>query len=59
MYMYLYIVRIIALFQYLQTGHAETIVTSKALENMTKKRSFIIGRSTFPGTGAYGGHWTG
>ena len=38
---------------------SEAIATSNALETLTKKRSFVISRSTFPGSGLYTGHWTG
>lgn len=38
----------------------ETIATYKALEaSRPGKRPFIISRSTFPGQGHYGGHWSG
>ncbi|XP_059088865.1 lysosomal alpha-glucosidase-like isoform X2 [Tigriopus californicus] len=41
-------------------GHSETVVTNAALRNVRPgKRPFIISRSTFPGQGHYGGHWTG
>ena len=40
-------------------GLSEAIATDKALENLTKRRSFVISRSTFPGSGAHTGHWTG
>ena len=40
-------------------GFLETIATNKALENIRLLRSLVISRSTFPGTGAHGGHWTG
>ena len=41
------------------TGLLEVQAGSKALEAIQKKRSFIITRSTFPGSGQYTGHWTG
>ena len=40
-------------------GLTEAIATSNALEALTKKRSFVISRSTFPGSGKHTGHWTG
>eukprot|EP01134_Creolimax_fragrantissima_P008464 CFRG8464T1 len=40
-------------------GHMEANVTKHGLEQARGKRSFIISRSTFPGTGAVAGHWTG
>ena len=40
-------------------GISEAIATNKALEGLTKKRSFVLSRSTFPGSGAHTGHWTG
>ena len=38
---------------------SEAIATSNALENLKKKRSFVLSRSTFPGSGTHTGHWTG
>ena len=33
---------------------------SRALDNiLVNKRSLVISRSTFPGTGAHSGHWLG
>jgi len=40
-------------------GLAQTRVTAQALERMTKKRPFVISRSTFPGSGLWAGHWLG
>ena len=40
-------------------GFSEGIATNKALTKIREKRPFIISRSTFPGYGNYGGHWTG
>lgn len=41
-------------------GFSEVIATSKALINIRSgKRSLIISRSSFPGIGHYGGHWSG
>ncbi|XP_071528131.1 lysosomal alpha-glucosidase-like [Panulirus ornatus] len=40
-------------------GFTETIATNVALQIIRGKRPFVISRSTFPGQGYYGGHWTG
>ena len=40
-------------------GFTEGIATNQALKNIRQKRPFIISRSTYPGFGHYGGHWTG
>ncbi|XP_060067005.1 lysosomal alpha-glucosidase-like [Ylistrum balloti] len=41
-------------------GLTETIATFKALQNVRgNRRPFIISRSTFPGQGQFGGHWSG
>ncbi|XP_065580074.1 lysosomal alpha-glucosidase-like [Artemia franciscana] len=40
-------------------GFTETIATNFALTEVLKRRPFIISRSTYPGQGHFGGHWTG
>eukprot|EP00794_Sanderia_malayensis_P012061 gene12061-13304_t len=40
-------------------GYSEGIVTMNSLNTVRKKRSLVIGRSTFSGSGAHQGHWTG
>ena len=40
-------------------GLSESIVTLKAARLATGKRSFILSRSTYLGSGHYGGHWLG
>ena len=41
-------------------GFTEAIATRTALESIRPNvRSFVISRSTFPGSGVHTGHWTG
>jgi alpha-glucosidase/alpha-D-xyloside xylohydrolase len=40
-------------------GIAESIATNIALTKVRKKRSFLLSRSTFIGSGAHTAHWTG
>eukprot|EP00118_Oscarella_pearsei_P007834 m.39311 g.39311 ORF g.39311 m.39311 type:complete len:667 (+) comp32704_c0_seq8:17-2017(+) len=40
-------------------GYSEAKVTMGALTNVLGKRSMVISRSTYPGSGAHGGHWLG
>ena len=40
-------------------GLAESIATKAALEGKQGTRSFIVSRSTFPGSGSHVAHWTG
>jgi len=40
-------------------GYSEGVVTQNALMAVRKKRSLVIGRSTFAGSGSHQGHWTG
>jgi alpha-glucosidase (family GH31 glycosyl hydrolase) len=35
------------------------MVSKKIMDSILKKRSFIISRATFSGTGHYAGHWLG
>ena len=39
--------------------HVMHHVMLRALEKVLGKRSLVISRSTFPGSGVYGGHWLG
>ena len=40
-------------------GLDETIATATAMKKIRKKRAFVVSRSTFPGQGHHGAHWTG
>ena len=40
-------------------GHAESIATNSALEKIRGKRSLVVSRSTFSGTGRSAAHWLG
>ncbi|XP_012560121.2 lysosomal alpha-glucosidase isoform X1 [Hydra vulgaris] len=40
-------------------GHLESKVTMSSLQKIRGKRSFVISRSTYSGTGVYAGHWLG
>lgn len=40
-------------------GLTETMVSYKVLAKIWNRRPFLISRSTFSGSGHYGGHWTG
>ncbi|KAL4238020.1 hypothetical protein ACF0H5_002731 [Mactra antiquata] len=41
-------------------GHSEAIATKSALDTILgNKRSLVISRSTYPGTGVHSGHWMG
>ena len=40
-------------------GHFEAIATQKATHLATQKRSFVLSRSTYIGSGRYAGHWLG
>lgn len=38
-------------------GHAQSVATRSALNSIVKKRTLLLSRSTFSGTGHYAGHW--
>lgn len=38
-------------------GHAQARATRQALDKIVRKRSVLLSRSTFSGTGKYAGHW--
>ncbi|RLN95484.1 hypothetical protein BBJ28_00023001 [Nothophytophthora sp. Chile5] len=40
-------------------GLTEAIATCDVMERLTAKRSFVLSRSTFPGSGVHTAHWTG
>ncbi|XP_019853735.1 PREDICTED: lysosomal alpha-glucosidase-like [Amphimedon queenslandica] len=40
-------------------GHTEAIETMRSLQSLFNKRSLVISRSTYPGSGVYTGHWLG
>ncbi|KAL3667012.1 hypothetical protein V7S43_007957 [Phytophthora oleae] len=40
-------------------GISESIVTNVVQEELANKRSFVLSRSTFPGSGVHVAHWTG
>ncbi|GMF23347.1 unnamed protein product [Phytophthora lilii] len=40
-------------------GHAQARATRNALNSIIKKRSVLLSRSTYSGTGRYAGHWLG
>ncbi|GAB9477611.1 Family 31 glycoside hydrolase, partial [Globisporangium polare] len=40
-------------------GFTEAIATNAAQETISGKRSFVLSRSTFPGSGVHTAHWTG
>ncbi|KAK6627284.1 hypothetical protein RUM44_009761 [Polyplax serrata] len=40
-------------------GISESEVTQRSVEEIIKKRAFILSRSTFTGSGKYTAHWTG
>ncbi|XP_052774040.1 sucrase-isomaltase, intestinal-like isoform X2 [Mya arenaria] len=40
-------------------GWSETPPTFRGVREATGERSFVLSRSTYPGSGKYAGHWTG
>jgi len=40
-------------------GHSEAVQTMKALRKTRERRSLVISRSSYPGTGVHAGHWLG
>jgi lysosomal alpha-glucosidase len=40
-------------------GFTELLSTNAALTSIRKRRPFVVSRSTFPGHGHFGAHWTG
>ena len=40
-------------------GLTETMATATAMRRIRGKRALVVSRSTFPGQGHYGAHWTG
>ncbi|XP_066934983.1 lysosomal alpha-glucosidase-like [Clytia hemisphaerica] len=40
-------------------GHSESIATMDAMKKVLGKRSVVITRSSYPGTGHHAGHWLG
>ncbi|KAL8564096.1 hypothetical protein ACOMHN_034573 [Nucella lapillus] len=40
-------------------GWSEAIITMESLQTLHQKRSLVLSRSTAPGSGSYGAHWSG
>eukprot|EP00117_Sycon_ciliatum_P014403 scpid26772/ scgid2150/ Lysosomal alpha-glucosidase; Acid maltase len=40
-------------------GYFEAVASMSALKTVLKERSIVISRSTYPNSGAHGGHWLG